>query len=180
MMIGAFGMWLTMHITPQTDYPSFVLMRIFQVLGLPLLFVPVSTLAFADIPKEKSSKASALYALSRNLGGSIGISLLANYVFRQQQFHQQNLSEHMTPLNKPFRDTVASYADQLFAYGHTMASATAAATGHLYREMMHQASILAFDDAFRLMSVVMATLVIVALSMPHNNPNAKAAPGAGH
>src|SRR6202035_5537321 len=64
------GMWLTTHVAPDTGYNTFVMMRIMQVSGLPFLFVPISTLAFRDIPKEKGSNASAIFAMSRNLGGS--------------------------------------------------------------------------------------------------------------
>jgi DHA2 family multidrug resistance protein len=176
MAMGAFGMWMTMHITPQSTYEEFVMMRVFQVLGLPLLFVPVSTLAFMNMPKEKSNKASALFSLSRNLGGSIGISLLANYVFRHQQIHQAHLAENLSPTHKPYTNMLADYAHTIFSAGQTMATATAQATGRIYRELGHQAAILAYDDAFRLMSLIMIALVVVAFIMPHNDPRKRAAP----
>ena len=68
MLINAFGMWATGLITPQTDYSTFVFVRILQTLGLPFLFVPASTLAFSKISPENSSNASAIISLARNLG----------------------------------------------------------------------------------------------------------------
>lgn len=52
--------------------------RILQVIGLPFLFVPSSTLAFSKIKAVDSSNASAIVALMRNLGGSIGIAIVTN------------------------------------------------------------------------------------------------------
>ncbi|QJW48801.1 DHA2 family efflux MFS transporter permease subunit [bacterium BFN5] len=73
LFINAIGTWLMSLVTPQTDYTTFAIARCFQTAGLPLLFVPATTLAFSKIPREKSSNASAIVSLLRNLGGSIGI-----------------------------------------------------------------------------------------------------------
>ena len=49
-------------------------MRVLQSAALPFLFVPINTLAFLDIPPDKTNNASALINLARNFGGSIGIA----------------------------------------------------------------------------------------------------------
>jgi DHA2 family multidrug resistance protein len=91
----SYGMWYTMHLNPQVTYMDFVWMRIFQVTGLPFLFIPISVVAFMNIPKELNNKASALYSLCRNLGGSIGISIVATYVTRHEQMHQNYLVDNL-------------------------------------------------------------------------------------
>ena len=141
------GMVLTSFMSPQTDYNHFVMMRVFQVLGLPFLFIPVSTLAFTNIPKEKSSKASAIFSMSRNIGGSMGIALVTTYVTRREQIHQSQMVEHLT----------------------------GPASGRVYHELGHQTAILSFADAFAALAVLMGTLAVVALFMPNNNPKAKKA-----
>jgi DHA2 family multidrug resistance protein len=120
MFITAVGMFLTMHFTPQTDYNTFVMLRILQVGGLPFLFVPISTMAFSAIPKEKSGKASALYSLMRNLGGSFGISALLTFLERREQTHQNFMVEHLTPANHGFAPALArATANEVNAgYGH--------------------------------------------------------------
>jgi DHA2 family multidrug resistance protein len=182
MVLCSVGMFMTMHVTPQTDYDSFVMMRIMQVSGLPFLFVPTSTLAFADIPKEKSGKASALYSLMRNLGGGIGISLLSSLVTRHQQMHQTVLAEHLAAQDPVYRSTLAGYANTLFSHGHTAASAATQSMGLIYRQLLSQSSILAYADAFQTAAILMLSLAFVALIlMPSNNPHKKpAAAGAAH
>ena len=172
MALLTFGLWNTSHITPQSTYNQFVLMRITQVIGLPFLFIPISTMAFKDIPKELSSKASALYALARNMGGSLGIAILASYETRRQQLHQTYLSENLSPTDPSFKALLAKYMNHLSE--HT-------AMGKIYRELLHQSSIMAYNDTFKIMSLITVILVFVAIfAMPKNNPHMKKSAAGAH
>ena len=157
------GMFRTTQLTPQTDFHSFLIMRVMQVLGLPFLFIPISTLAFSKIPKEKSNKASALFSLFRNVGGSIGIAISANYVARQQQVHQHYLSAHLHTGSLPY--------EQLLHQVEKHTGSSGAAMSTVYSMLLKQASILAYVDTFALMGGVMATAAVVALLLlPANRP----------
>ncbi len=181
MALCAYGMWLAMHITPQTSYGDFVIIRISQVLGLPFLFIPISTLAFMDVPKEKSSKASAIYAMARNLGGSIGIAVITSYVVRHQQIHQSFLAQNLSPANPVYHGVFSGYVHSFSAQASSL-SATHAAMGKIYHQLLQQADMLAFGDGFLAMAAVMGSLACVAFFMPRNNPHAKksAAAEAAH
>jgi len=168
-----YGMWSTMHISPQTNYGAFVVMRITQVLGFPFLFVPISTLAFMQIPKEKSSNASAIYAMARNLGGSIGIAVLTSYVSRHQQIREAYLTHNLLPSSAVYRNAYSQILHAALAHGSNLAAATHTATATLYRSLLHQAGILAFSDAFLLMASITGTMALIALFMPYNNPHAR-------
>lgn len=172
MFMISVGMWVTTQLTPQINYNTFVVMRIIQVIGLPFLFVPSGTMAFSSIPKEKSNKASALYALMRNLGGSFGISLLLNYLVRHQQLHQNYLAQHTTPSSPGYRDTLLHYSTILSNAGH--GNALSLAKAKLYFELQSQASILAYADTFRFVAGITLVLSVVALIMiPHINIHKK-------
>jgi DHA2 family multidrug resistance protein len=175
-------MWMTSRISPDTSYGVFVSMRIMQVIGLPFLFVPISTLAFKDVPKEKSSNASAVFAMSRNLGGSIGIAILTSYLARHQQIHQANLTAKLTPANVGYSDALVQITAKIASHGQTAAAADHFSLGHIYQQLLHQSGLLAFNDSFALMALVMGTLAIVTFIMPYNNPHAKksAAAAAAH
>jgi DHA2 family multidrug resistance protein len=71
--------------------------------------VPINTLAFRDIPPEKTNDASALINLARNFGGSIGISFVSTLLTRRAQFHQSRIVEYMQNLNPAYPD----YAHQM-------------------------------------------------------------------
>ncbi len=180
MGLCAFGMFHTYFFTPQTDYNTFVWMRITQTLGLPFLFIPISTLAFISIPKEKSNKASALYALARNLGGSVGIAIIISYVSRHSQMHQNTLAAHLSPTASNYRHYVGHITRYLTTQGNDMLSATQTALGQVYRGLIEQATLLAYMDAYLLLATIMLILTFIALLMPKNNPRQKVAPGAAH
>ena len=172
LILSAFGMFHTMQFTPQTDFNSFMWMRITQVLGLPFLFIPISTLAFSNIPKEKSNKASALFALFRNVGGSVGIAMALTYVTRQQQVHQHHLSEHLVPGSMP-------YEQYLFII-RTHTSSLGAALRNINHTLETQATLMGYADTFALMGFMLAgALVLAVVLLPPNRPGAGAAVG-GH
>lgn len=174
------GMWHSTQLTPALDYRAFVWIRVTQVLGLPFLFIPVSTLAFKDVPKELSNKAAALYALSRNLGGSLGIATIIAYVSRHQQIRQTQLVDHLNAASANFRALLADYTQTIHDHGYNLAASTQMAYGRIYKELFHQSSIMAYSDAFAFMSLVGVAVMIVALFMPYNNPRAKKAEIAAH
>jgi DHA2 family multidrug resistance protein len=163
MTLTSIGMAATMFFTPQTDYHTFVMFRILQVAGLPFLFVPTSVMAFSSIPKEKSNKASALYALMRNMGGSFGISLVLTFIQRREQLHQTMLAQHLSPGSPAYQQALS-----------------VAPAGRLYQQLIKQAMILSYGDAFQLFAVIVGGLAVIALFLPsnkiHAKPSAEAAP----
>jgi len=173
MLIVSIGMELTAFITPQTDFNTFVLLRTAQVIGLPFLFVPSSVMAFSKIPLEKSSKASALYSLLRNLGGSMGISILLSDIARHQQVHQSNLAEHLTVSNPAYIALLAQYTQTFLNTGHTHVQAAMIASSKIYEQLINQSYILAYADSFRYLAVITFVLAMIALLMPGNLLRAK-------
>jgi DHA2 family multidrug resistance protein len=162
------GMAATMMFTPSTDYSTFVMYRILQVVGLPFLFVPTSTMAFSAIPKEKSGKASALYSLMRNLGGSFGISLVLSFLARREQEHQNFLSQHFAKTDTNYQSAIASSTQAIMDLGHPHAAAAATAAGRMYQQLITQATLLSYSDAYEVFAIIVGVLAIVALFLPPN------------
>ena len=176
MLTVSAGMWFTSNLTPQVDYDTFVMMRVLQVLGLPLLFIPCSTMAFSGIPAEKGNKASALYSMLRNLGGSIGISIMLSYENRHQQIHQSILAEHLSPAQPAYNHLLTQYTQALINLGQSTSSAGMNALSRIYEELQTQAAILAYIDSFRLLASITLILSIIALLMPRNIDRQKLSP----
>lgn len=157
------GMFYTMNFTPETDFHTFMWYRIAQTIGLPFLFIPVSTLAFAGIEKERSNKASALFSLSRNLGGSIGIAIAQAYISHGQQVHRHALSTHLVPGSRNY--------EQLLADTQKIIPDPHGAMGHINRTLQEQANLLAYSDTFAMMGTLMAVALVIALFvLPANKP----------
>ena len=78
-----------MHtLTLGVSYEYIALLRVLQASGLAFLFVPIQTISYTDIPREKSNDVSGLTNLARNIGGSVGTSFLVTWLARRGQFHQ--------------------------------------------------------------------------------------------
>lgn len=136
-------------------------------LGMGLVFVPLSTLAFQNVTAEKQDEASGLYGVTRSLGSSIGIAVIGWQVAERTSVHYATLAGGLTP----FDGRVAAWLAPL---GLTPQSPAAAS--ELASEVMRQASMLAFQDAFRLSALAAFAMLPLALVM--SRPRSAAAVAA--
>ncbi len=125
-------------------------------LGMGLFFVPMSTLAFQNIGSEQQNEASGIYGLTRQLGSSIGISIIGWQVAERTQFHWTTLSADITPFNP----SVDLYLAPLGLDPDTVAGAE-----QLASEVMNQATMLAFQDAFLLCAIAAFAMLPTAFLM---------------
>jgi DHA2 family multidrug resistance protein len=159
--VSAAGLMAMSRFTLQLDYTTAVRSRIVQSFGLAFLFVPISTVAFMRIPRERMNYATGLYNLARNIGGSSGIAATTTMLARRAQYHQSVLVSHLTPYDPAYRDALAKTTMALQAGGASGTDAAAQAQGLMYGTLLKQSSMLAFADAFRVMGMLF--LVIIPL-----------------
>src|SRR6202051_3044722 len=80
----------------EMDFHSAAVARGVQAAGMAFLFVPINTAAYAFLPREKNNAASGLMNLARNIGGSVGISIVTTMLDRRQQYHLNRMSSHLS------------------------------------------------------------------------------------
>ena len=135
-----------------------VLARMVQAAALAFLFIPINTLAFRDVPRDKTNNASALINLARNFGGSVGISVASTMLTRREQFHQSRLVELMQGMNPAYPD----YARHLAAaLGSTPDSQVTLAA--IYQNVVQQATLLSYLDDFKLLGLFFLALLPLLL-----------------
>src|SRR6202162_2649777 len=83
----------------QIDFRTVVMAPVFQAVGMAFLFVPINTAAYAFLPREKNNAASGLMNLARNMGGSVGISVVTTMLDRRAQVHMTDLSRYLSRSN---------------------------------------------------------------------------------
>ncbi len=153
------SLFMMMRISPEVDFTWVVLMRMFQMTGLPLIFIPITTLSYVGVPTERSNQVSSISNFARNLGGSIGVSFLVSFVARHRQISRTGLTAHLQPGNPAFESYVAGMADALHRGGASWADAQAMAMARMDQWVDGQASTLAFIAAFFTMGLIVACLV---------------------
>ena len=167
---GVSLLWMT-DLYLGVSFAHMMWLRVLQMAAMAFLFVPINTLAFRDIPPEKTNNASALINLARNFGGGIGISFMSTLLTRREQFHQSRIVEHMQNLNPAYPD----YAHQL---GNLLGSAPDASTtlAGIYQQAVQQATLLSYLDDFKVLGGVFLALVPLLLLVKPGKGGAAAAP----
>jgi DHA2 family multidrug resistance protein len=155
------------------DFRTMAMARIYQSAGLAFLFVPINTVAYAFMPPQKSNAVSALINLGRNIGGSVGISLVTTVLARRSQTHQNILVAYVNPYSEQFRQALRSAARSLHAGGSIQP--TEQAYGLLYGEVQRQATMLAYLDCFQLLAILFACLIPFVFLMKRVDPRRGAA-----
>jgi DHA2 family multidrug resistance protein len=160
------------------DFRTAMMARIYQSFGFAFLFVPINTMAFYFIPKEKVNNATGLINLARNIGGSVGIALVTTLLARRAQFHQTVLVSHLTPLDSTYRAAESGASQLLMQHGANAPQALSQAQGLIYGNLIRQATMLAFLDAFWLLGLTFMALIplmfLMKKSPPHKAPTVAA------
>jgi MFS transporter, DHA2 family, multidrug resistance protein len=150
--LAASALWAR-RLTPDIDFVTLALFRAIQNVGLAFLFVPNSIIAYSTLPRSLYPDATALYAMFRNLSGSIGISVITATLSQHLEEHRAYLAAHLSPYNQAYNDTLANYVRTLKAMGNTALQAQHAAMGLLNHVLDRQAAIIAYSDAFDLLAI---------------------------
>ena len=163
-LVQGLALWNMSHLDTQLSFASAAFARMFQSVGLPFLFVPITTIAYVGLKANESNQASALMNVARNLGGTIGISSVQTMLAQRQQFHQAHMVETLNPLNPNYTHYLQQAAHALMDYGQSQASATAQATDMLYSSVGRQAAMLSYVEVFHtLMWVVFGAIPLLLL-----------------
>jgi len=176
----AFG-WLTLsvglyysaqHLDLEITFGTASLMRVVQVFGLGFLFVPINLTSYVGMPAEKSNNVAGLVNFMRNLGSSIGTSMVTTLIARRAQFHQVHLVAHSTSGQPTFTQSANGLAVRLAASGSQMTEATKQAYGLLYRAVIRQATTLAYVDTYWFLAVGAAIMFLLSFALKRNQPGA--------
>jgi DHA2 family multidrug resistance protein len=174
LVLAAFGLFEMSGFNLEVDFASAMWSRTIQALGMAFLFVPINTTAFSSVPKEKLGYATGLINLFRNIGGSAGIAMVNTILARREQFHQEVLISHLTPLDGNYADALRSVATSIRAQGASPSDAAAQAQGVLYGMVQKNAAMLAVNDTFWILAVIFVAMIPAVLLLKRTAPR----PGA--
>jgi len=175
--IIAFG-WLSLAVamyysTQRIDllisFRSATWLRVAQVIGLAFLFVPITLAAYVGIPTEKSNSVAGLVNFMRNMGSSVGTSMVTTMIARRSQFHQTVLVTH-TAVTNPNLASLIGPGSRTAHSALSLHSAQVEAYARLYAEVQAQAATLAYIDTFLVLSVGAAIMFVLSFLLKKNDP----------
>ncbi len=185
--IIAFG-WLTLslamyystqHLDLEISFRSASIMRVVQVFGLGFLFVPINLASFVGMPPEKSNSVAGLVNFMRNIGSSVGTSMVTTLIARRAQVHHTYLVAHVTSGQPAFTQSAQALADRLAAAGLDASQAMSQAYGRLYQVLIAQATTLAYIDTFWVLCIGAGIMFLLSFALKKNEPGAGGEVAAG-
>jgi DHA2 family multidrug resistance protein len=160
-LLALSGIWLS-RLTFDVAWSNIALVTFLNGLANPLIFIALSTMSFATLGREQ-------------MGGATGISMATTLLARRAQVHQNVMVAKMTPYDPAFQQRLEALRKVLTPkVGASQAGPQA--LGILYKTLVAQATLLAFVDNFRLITVLAICCIPLAVFL--KRARARPAPGA--
>src|SRR5579863_882504 len=168
----AFGMYYsTRRLDLLISFRAASELRVVQSFGLAFMFVPINLSAYVGIPPEKSNSVAGLVNFMRNIGSSVGTSMVTTILARRAQFHQSMLASHATRYDPAFRSQLSGLSQQLLHSGASAPDAQVQAYGRLYQSLQVQSQTLAYIDTFMVLAVAAGIMFLLAFIVRKNDPS---------
>lgn len=160
----------TKRIDLQISFSAATWLRIAQVIGLGFLFVPISLVAYIGIAPEKNNAVAGIINFMRNMGSSVGTSLVTTLIARRSQLHQFRLVEK-TRIDYPnFANAANGLAHRLANAGVGKHEAQITAYAQIYQSLQAQAASLAYIDTFMVLCVGSGIMFFLSFFLEKNDP----------
>jgi DHA2 family multidrug resistance protein len=151
--------------TPDVSQMAIIVVGVIQGIGLGFIFVPLSVVTLSTLSPERRAEGAGLYSLSRNIGSSVGISVVNSLLTRNTQVNHAEIASHVTSVNRGFEDpAIAQFWNPLSAAGRAALDAV----------ITRQAQIIAYIDDYKLLMI--ATLAVIPLLIIFTKPPRSVAP----
>src|SRR3954453_1921063 len=152
------------------DFRTVAIARLMQAVGMAFLFVPINTAAYSFLPRDKNNAASGLMNLARNIGGSVGISVVTTMLDRRAQVHLTNLASNLSGGNPALSRMINGASQAMRAHGNSAAGATQQAYALLQGTVQRQATMLSYIDCFWFLGVAIMLMIPAVFLIKKTKP----------
>jgi DHA2 family multidrug resistance protein len=138
--------------TPDVSQLTVIAVGVIQGIGLGFIFVPLSTATLSTLTSDLRAEGAGIYSLSRNIGSSVGISVVNALLTTNTQVNHAEIAQHVTAVNRTFAEpSIARFWNPLTDAGRAALDAV----------ITQQAQIIAYIDDYKLLMI--ATLAAIPL-----------------
>ncbi|HEY3331590.1 MAG TPA: DHA2 family efflux MFS transporter permease subunit [Capsulimonadaceae bacterium] len=165
-ILMAAGSALLANLTSQSSVDDLMPALHLRAFSLGFLFIPLTTASLADLTPRQLGAGSGIINLTRQLGGSIGIAMLATLVDHRSTFHRDRLADHIATSSQTAGTWTANVQAALMHGGMDTADAHTAAIGKLAAVIGREAAVMSFNDMYIVITLafVIAAPLIYGLS----------------
>ena len=174
LVASAYAMWELSKFSLTVASANFWWPLMIQGAALGFVFVPLTTITNNPIPNERMGNATSMFNLMRNIGASMGISMVETVQFRNQQKHINILGEHVYPQSGAAQQALEGMKAHFMSQGSSAAMATQQAYGAVWGMVQRQAAMLSYNDTFLFLAIVFASMIpfVFLLRKPKGKPGA--------
>ena len=164
-----YSYFLLAHLSLDASFWTLTPMLLIMGIGMPFVFVTLTTVSMSTVPRSAMTEASSIYTLARRIGGNIGYALAASVVAGRLQFHHARLAEHFTPGDPAFSALQQQMAHFLLRSGSDPVTAGQQTNMMLDRLLNRQALMLAYNDT----SLIFGILFLIVMPLLFLIPSRK-------
>lgn len=157
------------------DFRTVAMARVIQAAGMAFLFVPINTAAYAFLPREKNNAASGLMNLARNIGGSVGISVVTTMLDRRTQLHLTNLSSHLSASNQALQSRLQGFGALVQSHGGGPPGSNPVPWALVQATVIRQATMLSYIDCFWFLGWAILLMVPMVFLIKKSKPGGEIA-----
>lgn len=169
-VIVAASLFLSGDLTSASGFWDLTHPQMLRAFGLGFVFVPLTVMTIADLPMEQRGGATGLYALTREVGGSIGTAWMGTLIDTQTKVHQAHIAPHVDVYSPVARDTLALLQRGV---GASLTRPLEGALQILQMRIGFQSLVRAFNDAFVQAAAVFALGLVLVFFMKRPDPSVK-------
>jgi MFS transporter, DHA2 family, multidrug resistance protein len=151
---SAAAMFILSRLSLDVGFWNFWWPLMLQGAALGLIFVPLTTVTNDPIPRERIGNATSIFNLMRNIGASIGISMVETIQFRKQQMNINVLGRHMSSSSLQAQRMIHGVTGAMMARGFDPITASHKAYGIAWAMLQRQAAMLAYNDTFMFLAIL--------------------------
>lgn len=151
----ALSCFMNTHMSAETAGPELIAAQVVRALGQPLIMITLTNFAISGVPMQLMGSASGLFNMMRNLGGSVGIAVLATLLTNREKFHSARVGESVSLLNPATQERLDALTQNFMARGLDLSAAQDSAIKLLDNIVRRDSYVMAYNDAFLVLGVAL-------------------------
>jgi MFS transporter, DHA2 family, multidrug resistance protein len=163
LLVLSLALWHTTNLAPEASFQYFAWSRVYHMVAMPFLFIPITAASYVGIPSQKTEQAASLMNIARNTGGSMGISLYTTLLAQHQQLHQSRLVESIYPSSIQYQNTLNQLTENFMERGASKLDAQQQAIAFIGQQVSSQALLLSYIDVFATLGSLAIVLTAIVL-----------------
>jgi DHA2 family multidrug resistance protein len=167
------------NINTEITVANIIIPNLLMGMALSLIFVPLTAITFATLKKEQLNNATGLFALMRNIGGSVGTSIMGTLLSRNAQTHQAYMVDHLNNFNHVYQQKFLAYKHFFMTYMNPVI-ASQKADFILYKNLLKQAYLWSYIDNFRLYGILCLLMAPTAFILKNIKTQSSSEQGITH